>query len=154
MRRGLFAAAALLVAGCDAPAPRPADQWPIGSAELAAAAAPSDPGEAAYRRTCIACHGADGGGNGAKTGASFTAQDGPLTRPDAELLASIRDGKKGPIGVMPPHRALLTEAETVSVLAYVRRTFGPTIVPTSASAAPSASAPASASASAGPAAPR
>lgn len=111
-------------------------QWPISRAELAAhaskneaAGAASDAGEAAYRKTCIACHGADGRGHGGKTAADLTAPGGVLQKPDAALLASIRDGATGPIGVMPPHRALLTDDELAAVLGYVRRTFGPGITP-------------------------
>lgn len=135
--RALGACAALLAAlvSCDPP-PRESGQWPIALAELGPGQAAADPGEGAYRRTCIACHGADGKGNGEKTGADFTRPDGRLTKPDDALLTSIRGGIRGPIGVMPAHQGLLTESETTAVLAYVRRTFGPGIIPaTTASAA-------------------
>lgn len=129
--------------GCKSPE-RGADQWPISLDELvrnAQARAALDPGEAAYRRTCIACHGVDGRGNDQKTGADFTRPDGVLTRADADLSKSIREGKHGSIGVMPPHGALLSEEEVTAVLAYVRRTFGSGIVPAPESApGPSASA--------------
>lgn len=110
-------------AACDEPAPRPADQFPIAPSELHAAK-PSSPGEAVYLKTCIACHAADGNGNDKKTGASFIAADGPLAQSDDVLLTSILDGKTGSIGVMPPHRALLTQDEAKAVLAYVRQRFG------------------------------
>lgn len=125
--------------GCDPPE-REAGQWPIALGVLVAgngAVLRPDPGEAPYRRTCVACHGADGKGNGQKTGADFTRPEGVLTHPDEELLRSIHDGKQGPIGVMPAHRLLLKEGEDRAVLAYVRTTFGAGIAPAPAVPAPS-----------------
>src|SRR5262249_32964225 len=135
---------ALVLSGClEDPPAREHGQWPIARAEIAAAAAklsaaPSDPGEVAFRKTCIACHGADGKGNGNKTAADFTLPAGVLTKEDSVLVESIRSGTKGAIGVMPPHGALLKADEITAVLAYVRRTFGPGITP---SPAPDAGAP-------------
>lgn len=138
-------ALALALGGClDDPPQRPADQWPIAREELArvaaqgASAAPSGPGEAAYRKTCIACHGADGRGNGGKTAADFTSPIGVLKKPDGVLLVSIRDGVTGAIGVMPPHGTLLKEDELAAVLGYVRQTFGPNITPEAVDALPDA----------------
>lgn len=135
---------ACVLLGCNAPQ-READQWPISLDELvqsAQARTVLDPGETAYRRTCIACHDIDGRGNDQKTGADFTRPDGVLTRPDTELVKSIREGKHGSIGVMPPHGALLVDEEVTAVLAYVRRTFGKGIVsaPEPSALTPSASA--------------
>ena len=134
--------AALALSAClqDEP-PREPGQWPLTRAELAAhaskqaTAVPADPGEAAYRKTCIACHGADGRGNGGKTAADFAAPTGVLKKQDAVLLASIANGTTGPIGVMPPHKTLLSETEISAVLAYARRTFGAGITPDQAPAA-------------------
>lgn len=124
MRRVLLLGLCVLGgAACDEPAPRAADQFPIAPSELKAPK-PASPGEAVYLKTCIACHAADGKGNDKKTGASFVAADGPLAQSDEVLLASILDGKTGTIGVMPPHRALLTPDEAKAVLLYVRQTFG------------------------------
>ncbi len=135
-------ACVLVLYACLEQPKREEGQWPIALSEIRAAA-PSDPGEGAYRKTCIACHGADGkgvaagqaaagqaaAGQAGKLGADFTSPTGPLTKQDELLLTSIRDGVTGSIGVMPPHRTLLTEAEVVEVLAYVRRTFGAGITP-------------------------
>ena len=130
---------ACTLSACLEDPPREQGQWPIARAELvaaaakhASAAAPNHPGEAAYRKTCIACHGADGRGNLGKTAADFTQPTGVLKKQDTVLLASIRDGLTGPIGIMPPHRALLAEGELSAVLAYVRTTFGPGIAPDAA----------------------
>jgi mono/diheme cytochrome c family protein len=130
---------ALALSACleDLPA-REQGQWPLTRAEIAAhasklaTAAPTGPGEAAYRKTCIACHGADGHGTGGKTAADFALPTGVLKKQDAVLLASITHGATGPIGVMPPHKALLSAADIAAVLAYVRQTFGPAITPDAA----------------------
>lgn len=126
---------ALALLACGEPPPRAPDQWPITPVELGMNAAPAEPGELAYNRTCLACHGGDGKGNGAKTGADFTSTEGVLTKPDAQLLTSILNGTQGSIGVMPPHRALLSDAEASAVLAYVRSRFGTGIAPRAPEAA-------------------
>ena len=120
---------ATLAFGCSGAAERDPSQWPIARAEIERAIPTDDPAEATYRQHCLPCHGVDGRGAGGVTGADFTSPEGPLRRPDAELLASIRDGRNGDIGVMPAQGALLGDEGTAAVLAYVRRRFGPDIVP-------------------------
>jgi mono/diheme cytochrome c family protein len=140
----LCVVASALAVGCEPPE-RESDQWPIAYdllVEKAQAATLGEQGLRVYRKTCIACHGVDGKGGDQKTGADFTRSDGVLTRPDADLFQVVREGKKGQIGVMPAHKALITEAETTAVLAYVRETFGKGINPAplgSAMPSPSAS---------------
>jgi mono/diheme cytochrome c family protein len=120
---------ALTVAGvfacaCDR-APGGEGQWPISKAELHEQ--PSEPGESTYRRYCIGCHGADGRGNGGVTGADLTAQGGPLvTKSDAELLSSVRDGKRGERATMPAHSPVLTSAQLEEVLGFVKERYAPT----------------------------
>lgn len=140
MRRALTMAIGLTIAwgvsgGCARMPERDPDQWPLSRVDLVREIPTTDPAELTYRRSCLPCHGVDGRGAGAITGADFTSTAGPLTRPDTELLVSIREGRRGAIGVMPPHREILTDAESTAVLAYVRRTFGPDIVPVEPAAA-------------------
>ena len=123
--------------------PRDPSQWPIAKSELERAPAPTDPGEAAYRRTCIACHGVDGRGNGGTTAADLTRADGVRTFSDDALRTVIRDGRHGAIGVMPAHRGILTPNELEAVMGFVRRRYAIADVPTPApSDAPPQQAPA------------
>lgn len=127
--RSLFVVTLVMCAACGDEPARDPSQWPVTPLELAQNAPTDDPAEGRYRRNCLACHGTDGHGNGQTTGADFTLATGVLTKTDAELVASVRDGRTGTIGVMPPHGALMSDVEIAGVLAYVRRTYGPTIVP-------------------------
>ena len=119
---------ALAIVGCGEPERDPS-QWPISRAEIEREVPTDDPAESTFRTHCIACHGVDGRGAGAVTGADFTSQAGPLTQTDEVLLGSILDGRRGAIGVMPAHRQILGEERSAAVLAYVRRRFGAGIVP-------------------------
>ena len=101
-------------------------QWPLSERELQTntQAGPSDPAETTYRRYCIGCHGMDGRGNGGVTGADFTRPDGPLSqRPDAELIAAVREGKRGKTGTMPAHKPVLTDAQIEAVVGFVKKRF-------------------------------
>jgi mono/diheme cytochrome c family protein len=120
----LAAVLALALAGCTGAPEHDPSQWPLSRLELERAIPTDDPAEATYRTSCLACHGVDGRGAGGATGADFTSPEGPLRHPDAQLIASIRDGRRGDIGVMPAHGAILGEARIIEVLAYVRRQFG------------------------------
>lgn len=131
MRPALLALVVLGLAlgGCPRVPERPSSDWPIARAELERAIPTDDPAETSYRTHCLPCHGVDGRGAGGVTGADFTSPEGPLRRPDAELLVSIRQGTRGSVGLMPAHGTILGDDGSVAVLAYVRRTFGPDIVP-------------------------
>ena len=89
---------------------------------------PGDPdaGEAIYQRTCVACHGADGRGNGGVTGADFVGDASRLAKSNRELLRSIRDGVTTGSQPMPAQRDNLSEEEMRDVLSYIRREFGGT----------------------------
>ena len=105
---------------------RPKDQWPMSKDELLEQPTDGDPRAATYRRYCVGCHGADGKGNSGLTGADFTKADSALlTRSDADLLASVRNGKRGVTATMPAHAPVLKDAEIVAVIAYVRERFTP-----------------------------
>ena len=124
MRARVVVFVALAGLGCGAPPERDPSQWPISRIEVEREIPSDDPAEATYRAHCIACHGVDGRGAGAVTGADFTSPEGPLTRPDVELLESVLNGRTGTIGVMPAHRDMLGEERCAQVLAYVRAHFG------------------------------
>ena len=84
-------------------------------------------GKTVYSRTCVACHGANG--KGMIPGVSdFTKPDGPLTKSDEVLIASIRDGlvTPGKPLSMPAKggNPSLTDEEIQAVLVYLRATFG------------------------------
>ncbi len=90
-------------------------------------AADAAAGKAVYSQTCIACHGANG--KGTIPGVTdFTAKDGPLSKPDTELLNSISNGFQSPgsFMAMPPKggNPVLTEEDIKAVLAYLRAVFG------------------------------
>jgi mono/diheme cytochrome c family protein len=96
-------------------------QWPIGKGELSQRA---DAADATYRRYCIGCHGLDGKGNGG-LGADFTLSGGVLTKSDADLIASVRDGRRGQLATMPAHRPVLSDAQIAAVVAMLRQRFTP-----------------------------
>lgn len=127
-RLAFFLAALALVSGCSRETPRDPSQWPLPKSALGAVPPGEDPGEAAYRRTCIACHGMDGKGENGRA-ADLTRPDGPRTMTDEALRAVIHDGRHGPIGVMPAHGAILSAAELEAVVAFVRRRYAPAAPP-------------------------
>jgi mono/diheme cytochrome c family protein len=123
MRRALFLGLVSLAA-CDAPPERAPGQFPITLTELELGAPADSQAESDYRQTCLHCHGVDGRGGGGITAADFTSPTGPLTRGDEQLVVSVRDGMRGAVGLMPPHRELLGDDRIRAVLAYVRERYG------------------------------
>ncbi|MDH5490405.1 MAG: cytochrome c [Myxococcales bacterium] len=90
----------------------------------AAGAGDAEAGAAIYARTCLACHAADGKGNGGMTGANFVEDTSRLAKTDEQLLTSIRDGILTASPPMPPQGTILSEDDMKNVLAYIRREFG------------------------------
>jgi mono/diheme cytochrome c family protein len=137
---------ALLLAGCSgddaapaAPAPAPATNTeaaaPAAPAPAQAAAdsptgdSPEAPGEVIYKSYCITCHQADGSGkptaDGRPIAGSFSGDAEILAQSDEQLLRTIRVGKTGRIGSMPPWAGILSKEQRADVLAYIRATFSP-----------------------------
>ena len=84
-------------------------------------------GKKVYSQTCVACHGANG--KGMISGVSdFTKADGPLSKSDEALIASIRDGlvTPGKPLSMPAKggNPSLTDEDIQAVLEYLKTTFG------------------------------
>lgn len=118
----------LALVACGGEAPRGKDQWPMSRDELAQGKEP--PAASHYRQYCIGCHGVDGRGNGGVTGADFRAAGSPLlSKTDAELIASVRDGKRGVTATMPAHKPVLTDDQITALITYLRATFGPATPP-------------------------
>ena len=87
---------------------------------------PGDPdaGAAVYARICIACHGADGKGNGGLTGANFVGDPTRLAKSNEQLIHSITYGILDKNPPMPAQGQVLSEQEIKDVLSYIRREFG------------------------------
>jgi caa(3)-type oxidase subunit IV len=83
-------------------------------------------GETVYRTYCQACLQADGRGMNGTLAANFIEDKGRLVKPDAELLNSIRAGKTGAIGTMPPWGSTLSQQQQADVLAHIRHAYGST----------------------------
>lgn len=86
----------------------------------------ADAGEATYTRICVACHAADGRGNGGLTAADFIGDGARLAKGNNVLLNSIENGIINGGRVMPAQGAVLDEQERKDVLSYIRREFGAT----------------------------
>ena len=101
---------------------------PSRIAARAAALLPPDPARGAevFRLNCMVCHQADGKGSPQAGTPDYTAPNSPLGKPDAELLATIANGRVLPDGrMMPPFGNVLPPQAIHDVLAYLRATFQP-----------------------------
>ena len=84
---------------------------------------PITSGKTIYLGYCATCHGSNGKGNRGFA-ADFVNDTERMSKPDEELLNSIREGFTGKIGSMPRWKNRLSEKEILSVLQYIRETFG------------------------------
>src|SRR5271157_4845444 len=109
-----------------APAPLRAQAGPSRSLQSAPAAPEMRDVSGLFRQICMKCHGADGTGSPARSLLSeipdFTIASWQEQRADAQLMASILDGKGSD---MPPQRGKIGEEQVRSLVAYVRA-FAPT----------------------------
>lgn len=142
---GVFVAAGLVACGGESATP-PATATPTPPSTAAAGGAgggsggatsftgpeyegdhslPGDPvaGEAVYTTTCVACHAANGRGNGGVTGADFVGDRRRLAKNNETLLRSIREGVPASMP-MPAHRDILTDQQMRDALSYIRSHFG------------------------------
>lgn len=86
----------------------------LGLAGSSALAADIGKGGTLYATHCAACHGANG--NPVMPNAPNFRRAESLLRPDAQLLATIRNGK----GAMPAFFGVLRDREILDVVAYLR----------------------------------
>jgi mono/diheme cytochrome c family protein/glucose/arabinose dehydrogenase len=105
--------------------------WP-GKAGMATAAAltPQEQqryaaGEQVYKTICEACHQSDGRGR-EKLAPSLIGSDLALARDPGIPARILINGKEGPVGLMPPLGAGLSDDQVAGVLTYVRRAWGQT----------------------------
>jgi mono/diheme cytochrome c family protein len=96
--------------------PRPVSSKPSAPAP---AGAPAD--RELFRQHCVKCHGADGTGSKVRRRRpeipDFTDPEWQARRSDAQVLASILDGKGKE---MPPWREKINEEQARRLVAYVR----------------------------------
>ena len=84
-------------------------------------------GREVYNNLCVACHQPDGQGR-EKVAPSLIASR--YVQGDSGIAARIvLAGKEGPVGLMPPLGASLSDEQIASVLTYIRREWGHTASP-------------------------
>lgn len=81
-----------------------------------------DAGREVFRNICMACHQPDGRG---QDHLAANLIDSPLALAPAPVTVRILlNGKEGPIGLMPPVGAVLSDEQIADVLTYIRREWG------------------------------
>jgi len=116
VRRGLRA---MLTPGHDAAAEGAHDAPEATPAEPAGPRSGAD----VYSTYCLACHGADGAGNGGMA-ANFITDPTRLAQPRETVIAAIKDGRTGDIGVMPPWAGTLSDEEIANVYDHLMKSWG------------------------------
>src|SRR4029453_8398221 len=84
-------------------------------------------GQEIYKTVCEACHQPDGRGR-EKLAPSLVGSELALG-PDGIPARILINGKEGPVGLMPPLGAGMTDDQVASVLTYVRRSWGQSAAP-------------------------
>ncbi|MCC6208294.1 MAG: cytochrome c [Gammaproteobacteria bacterium] len=83
-------------------------------------------GEALYKQTCVACHGASGAGSLPGV-PDLTKASGSLAKPDDALFKNIKEGFQSPGSAlaMPPKggNPALTDEDIRIVIQYMRSAF-------------------------------
>jgi mono/diheme cytochrome c family protein len=80
-------------------------------------------GQTVFSSLCMACHGDDGRGK-EKLGPSLIGSQLALAaNPDVPVRILLQ-GKEGPVGLMPPLGASLSDEQIAGALTYVRRQWG------------------------------
>ena len=79
-------------------------------------------GREVYRNVCETCHQPDGRGQD-RVAPSLVDSDFALAPPDIPARILL-NGKEGPVGLMPPLGATLSDTDVAAVLTYVRREWG------------------------------
>jgi mono/diheme cytochrome c family protein len=103
--------------------------WPgkAGAAPAVAALTPAEQqhftaGQAVYTARCQACHLPNGLGQPAV--APALPGSAHVNGPTSRLARILLNGKEGPLGLMPPFAAVLTDDQAAAVLTYIRRAWG------------------------------
>jgi mono/diheme cytochrome c family protein len=81
-------------------------------------------GRQVYQTLCSACHQPDGQGQ-EKLAPSLIGSELALGRPDLPVRI-VLNGKEGPVGLMPPIGAALSDDQIAAALTYIRREWGHT----------------------------
>jgi mono/diheme cytochrome c family protein len=84
-------------------------------------------GQEIYRNVCEGCHGADGREQPGAT-PNIAGAPGVIGNPGVPIRVLLH-GKEGPVGLMPAHGEILSDAQVADVLTYVRRAWGQTASP-------------------------
>jgi mono/diheme cytochrome c family protein len=79
-------------------------------------------GHEIYRNLCQACHQPDGRGQD-RLAPGLVGSELALAAPEIPARILL-NGKEGPVGLMPPIGASITDEQIASVLTYIRREWG------------------------------
>ena len=78
-----------------------------------------------YKNLCVGCHQEDGRGK-EKLGANLVDSPYATAADSSGMIRILVGGKEGPIGLMPPLGAALTDEQIAAAITYVRRSWGHT----------------------------